>query len=34
VPLTWNLPTAPLSGQTFWNGSTGPQGPNVNTTTP
>lgn len=34
VPLTWNDPTPPLSGQTFWNGQGGPQGPNVNTTAP
>jgi hypothetical protein len=34
VPLTWGSPTAPLSGQTFWNGGQGQQGPDVNTTTP
>jgi hypothetical protein len=34
VPLTWPAPTAPVSGDTFWNGSGGPQGPDVNTTTP
>jgi hypothetical protein len=34
VPLTWTDPTAPLSGDTFWNGAQGPQGPNVNTTAP
>jgi len=34
VPLTWSAPTAPQSGQTFWNGGQGPQGPDVNTTTP
>jgi hypothetical protein len=34
VPLTWPLATAPLSGQTFWNGRGGPQGPDVNTTAP
>jgi hypothetical protein len=34
VPLTWSDPTAPLSGQTFWNGQGGPQGPDVNTTVP
>jgi hypothetical protein len=34
VPLTWPAPTPPASGQTFWNGGGGPQGPNVNTTAP
>jgi hypothetical protein len=34
VPLTWPAPTPPASGQTFWNGKGGPQGPNVNTTAP
>lgn len=34
VPLTWPTPTAPVSGETFWNGNMGPQGPNVNTTAP
>ncbi|HET8536847.1 MAG TPA: hypothetical protein VFL73_06670 [Solirubrobacteraceae bacterium] len=34
IPLTWPLPTAPVSGDTFWNGAGGPQGPDVNTTTP
>jgi hypothetical protein len=34
VPLTWPTPTAPGSGQTFWNGRGGPQGPDVNTTAP
>jgi hypothetical protein len=34
VPLTWSDPTPPLSGQTFWNGHGGPQGPDVNTTAP
>jgi hypothetical protein len=34
VPLTWKDPTAPLSGQTFWNGGMGAQGPDVDTTAP
>lgn len=34
VPLTWSSPTPPLSGETFWNGKGGPQGPLVNTTAP
>ena len=34
IPLTWSLPTSPQSGDTFWNGSQGAQGPDVNTTTP
>jgi hypothetical protein len=34
IPLTWSGATAPLSGQTFWNGQPGPQGPDVNTTAP
>jgi hypothetical protein len=34
VPLTWSSPTAPLTGETFWNGDGGPQGPGVNTTAP
>ena len=34
VPLTWPAPTPPASGETFWNGMGGPQGPNVNTTAP
>jgi hypothetical protein len=34
VPLTWPHPTTPVSGDTFWNGAGGPQGPDVNTTTP
>ena len=34
IPLTWSLPTAPLSGETYWNGGSGPQGPNVDTTAP
>jgi hypothetical protein len=34
VPLVWPGPIAPGSGQTFWNGSAGSQGPNVNTTAP
>jgi hypothetical protein len=34
VPLTWPDPTTPQSGETFWNGLGGPQGPDVNTTAP
>ena len=34
VPLAWPNPIAPGSGQTFWNGAAGSQGPNVNTTAP
>jgi hypothetical protein len=34
VPLTWPSPTTPQSGDTFWNGAGGPQGPDINTTTP
>jgi len=34
VPLTSPAPTTPQSGETFWNGHGGPQGPDVNTTTP
>src|SRR3954451_1011295 len=32
IPLTWPQPTAAVSGDTFWNGYGGPQGPDVNTT--
>ena len=34
IPLTWPGPTSPQSGDTFWNGAQGAQGPDVNTTTP
>jgi len=34
IPLTWSAPTPPLSGETFWNGKGGPQGPDINTTAP
>jgi hypothetical protein len=34
VPLSWPSATTPQSGDTFWNGAGGPQGPDVNTTTP
>jgi hypothetical protein len=29
IPLTWPAPTAPVSGDTVWNGAGGPQGPDA-----